>query len=555
MKRLVLRFAALSYVEKILFAAILFVAFVGCLLVIERISNSFSVRIPITGGVVREGVVGFPTNINPVFASSNAEHDLVALVYSGLMRVDKHGELALGLAESYSVSEDGKEYTVTLRDDIFFHDGTPITASDVVFTIEMIQNPATGSVLFNAFNGVTVTEKDFETVVFTLDDPYVGFLAALTVGIIPKHVWRDVPLGSLAFIELSSFPVGSGPFKISGVERSESLGVPIRYSLVAFERYAGRRAYIDRFEFHFYPNETELVSALQRREIQSAPFVSPSSLDYLDDKKNVRSALMLRTFGLYFNQDQAPILADREVRRVINRAIDRDALVKDIFSSYAIPVTLPLPSLSKTNAEPADSEELREILQAAGWEETMDGVREKDDVRLEFTIRTADSNDLVKTAEFIQATLRPLGFDVEIETFDIVSLNQSVIRQRDYEALLFGQAYGRFIDFYPFWHSSNRNDPGLNIARYVSSRMDKTVTALRRETDPDERALLTEAFVEELEREVPAVFLYVPRFIYVTDRNTHNVHIPSVERSSDRFANVEDWFIYTDTVWTLFVRR
>jgi peptide/nickel transport system substrate-binding protein len=556
MRGLILRLTAASLIEKVLFAAILFLTLVGFLLVIERASNAFAVRIPIEGGILQEGVVGFPTNVNPIFASSNADHDLVALVYSGLMRVGGAGELALGLAQSYSISEDRKEYTFTLRDDIFFHDGTPITARDVVFTIETIQNPAMGSVLFNSFNGVTVAEQDFRTVVFTLDEPYVGFLATLTVGIVPKHIWQNVQLGSLAFIELSSFPIGSGPFRVVGVERSESLGVPVRYSLVAFERYGGGRAHIDAIEFHFYPSEEDLISALWRREVQSAPFVSPTALGGSDREKNIMNAPMLRVFGIYFNQDEAPILANRSIRSVINGAIDRTSLVENIFSRYAVPTTVPFLSLQESNPEQVDKEALLEMLQEAGWEETTEGgVREKDGERLAFTIRTVNSDDLIRTAEFIQRALRPLGFDVKVETFDVNSLNQNVIRQRDYEALLFGQAYGRFIDFYPFWHSSNRNDPGLNIARYVSSGMDKVLVALRREADPRERARLTRAFVEELEREVPAVFLYVPRFTYVTDARTHNIRIPSIERSSDRFANVEDWFVYTDTVWRFFIQQ
>lgn len=555
MRGLMLRLAAASFIEKTLVAAILFLTLVGGLLVIERISHSFAVRIPIEGGILREGIIGFPANINPIFATSNAEHDLAALVHSGLMRINGSGELVLGLAESYMVSEDGREYTFTLRNDVFFHDNVPITASDIVFTIETIQNPATGSMLFNSFNGVTVVEKDLKTVVFTLNEPYVGFLYALTVGIVPKHVWKNIPLGSLDFIELSSFPVGSGPFKVAGVKRSESLGVPIRYSLVAFEKYKGERAYLDGIEFYFYPNEKELISALLRREIQSAPFVSPSTLAHLGAEKNIEMALMLRVFGLYFNQDQAPILADRSVRRVVNKAIDREALVKDTFSRYAVPVTTPLPSSSASNAQPVEEDVLRKMLSDADWKETEEGVRKKDGDRLAFTIRTANSDDLVKTATFIQNTLRPLGFDIKVETFDIHSLNQNVIRQRDYEVLLFGQAYGRFVDFYPFWHSSNRNDPGLNIARYVSSGMDKTVTALRRETNPNERARLMDAFLEELKREVPAVFLYVPYFTYVTDNHIHNIRIPSIERSADRFANVEDWFVYTDTVWRFFVQK
>lgn len=542
-----------SPIEKLLFAAILFFFLIASLLFIERISNSFSVRIPIQGGVLKEGIVGFPSNMSPVTARSNADHDLVALLYSGLLKVDADGSLVPDLAESYSVSEDGRTYTFALKTSAYFHDSTPVTTHDVAFTIESIQNPTLESPLASAFRNVSVEVQSPTTVALTLSEPYAGFLAEMTIGIIPKHVWEGVTTDSLRFLELSSNPVGSGPFKVDRVERSQSLGVPTHYTLVAHSGYV-KRPYLNQVELSFYQNEEELLTALKRGEIESAPSVSPSALHTLNlGDEDILHAPMLRTFGLFFNPSESSPLSERAVRRAVNVAIDRGALAESIFSGYALPTRTPFPSVRtytpESNADPAAT------LDAAGWEvDDATGIRVKDEETLSFTIKTGTSSELHDSAQFLAQTLRPLGFDIDVETFDIATLNQSVIRGRDYEALLFGQAYSRFIDPYPFWHSSGRDDPGLNVARYASSDVDEYLSELRRESDEAEQIRLMRAITTEFEDTVPAVFLYVPDFLYIRNKQIKNIHIPPVERSSDRFSNIEDWFVYTDTVWKIFLK-
>ncbi|MEX0933547.1 MAG: ABC transporter substrate-binding protein [Candidatus Paceibacterota bacterium] len=546
-----------SPLEKFLFSAILFFFLIAFLLGVERISDSFSVRVPIQGGTLNEGVVGFPSRVNPVTATSNADHDLVALTYSGLMRVDENGDVVPDLAEGFSVSDDGKIYTFTLRTDAYFHDDTPLTANDVVFTIESIQNPAMESPLATMFSNVSVTATDPSTVTLELADPYAGFLAEMTVGIIPRHVWEGVSPDSLRFIELSSYPVGSGPFKVSKVSRSESLGVPTHYSLVAHNRYARRRPYLNAIELSFYASEGELVEALRKNKIDAAPSVSPSVLTELSlGPSELTTRSMLRVFGLFFNPSEASVLSNEPVRRAIDMAVDRQMLAESIFSGYAKPTRTPLPLNDETDTLVEDVDAARELLEDEGWEVNNNtGIREKDDELLSFTIKTGESSDLENTALFLEQTLRSIGIEVMVETYDITTLNQTVIRQRDYEALLFGQAYGRFIDLYPFWHSSNRDDPGLNVARYASSDTDELLVALRNETDERLRKEHLDAIIEELHELTPAVFLYAPDFLYIRNERINNIKIPPVERSSDRFSNVEDWFMYSDSVWKIFLKK
>jgi peptide/nickel transport system substrate-binding protein len=553
-KTLVLFISKSSPIEKILFSAILFFFLIALILVVERISDSFSVRVPVQGGTLREGIVGFPSNVNPITARTNADYDLVALTYSGLMRVDEDGNIVPDLALDYSISENSQTYTFTLRSDAYFHDNTPITANDIVFTIESIQNPAMESPLASVFSAVSVTALDPTTVSFELQNPYAGFLSEMTVGIVPQHIWQGVTPDSLRFIELSSYPVGSGPFKVEKITRSESLGVPTHYTLVAYDNYVRKRPYLNVIELSFYGDETELLDALKRNRIDSAPAVSPLSLAGLNLKpQELTTASMLRVFGLFFNPGENSVLSSESVRRAIDMSIDREMLAESIFSGYANPTRTPLPF--DRYVDGAESPALaRELLETGGWEENSEtGIREKDGETLSFTIKTGETSELKNTALFLEQTLRPLGIEITVETYDVVTLNQAVIRQRNYEALLFGQAYGRFIDLYPFWHSSNRDDPGLNIARHTSSDTDDALVALRRGTDENSREEYFQGILEEFSETVPATFLYVPDFIYIKDERINNIKIPSVERISDRFSNIEDWFIYSDSIWKIFL--
>ncbi len=570
-KRAVTFFKDRSTLEQYLFVAIGVVFFIALLLGIERISNHFSVTIPARGGQLSEGVVGFPELISPIFADSNAEHDLVRLIYSGLMRVSETGEIMPDLAESFEISEDDLVYTFNINPEAKFHDGTPVTAEDVVFTVEQVKSPANNSPLAIMWANVTAEAINEHTVTLTLSEPNAGFFEQVTIGILPKHLWETAPIGSLRFIELSSFPVGSGPFQVRKVKRSESIGIPIKYSLTAFNGYVHGRPYLDKIDISFYSNEDELLDALNKGNIKGTSLLSPQSLSSVNDKsKQIVSAPMQRVFGVFFNQTEGSVLTEKAVRRAIEEAIDKERLVKSVFGDYARTAHSPIPAIMLGDAPAEEVEELDDedtedeekkflpgerTLVAADWELNAEtGIREKDDESLSITISTADGREFIAVAEFIKQSLERIGFDITIETHDVAYLNQEIIRPRNYEVLLFGEAFDRMVDLYPFWHSSQRDDPGLNVARYANSDVDRLLRELRTERDPLERIELIDSISESISEDIPAVFLYSPEFLYLNDKQIKNVTVPNIVRSSDRFSNISKWYMYTDTVWKIFLK-
>ena len=252
--------ASLSPSERVLFwlltAAFIFSTFI----VFTQVNKETTSEVPVRGGTVREGVIGAPRFINPLLALSDTDRDLTTLIYAGLTRPTPSGELIPDPAERYSISEDGTEYRFVLRDDARFHDGVPITADDVVFTVTMAQDAVIKSPRRADWDGVRVEKINDREVLFTLDRPYAPFLENTTIGILPRHLWMNVPPQEFAFSTFNTQPVGSGPFKLNDISYNSS-GIPTQYDLRAYKDYTLGRPYINKLLVYFYSNEEDLLRA------------------------------------------------------------------------------------------------------------------------------------------------------------------------------------------------------------------------------------------------------------------------------------------------------
>jgi peptide/nickel transport system substrate-binding protein len=147
---------------------------------------------------------------------------------------------------------------------------------------------------------------------------------------------------------------------------------------------------------------------------------------------------------------------------------------------------------------------------------------------------------------------RNFGAQVSVDVFETGNLNQNIIRPRRYDALFFGEVIGRDMDLYPFWHSSQRNDPGLNIALYVNSTVDSLVENARTTSDSEIRKEKLMEFENEIRKENPAVFIYSPKFIYVTPKKIKGLMLGQLSIPGERFANIHEWYIETNKIWKIF---
>ena len=178
----------------------------------------------------------------------------------------------------------------------------------------------------------------------------------------------------------------------------------------------------------------------------------------------------------------------------------------------------------------------------------------KNIITLSFSISTGDAPELKATAYLLQEQWKKIGADVQVKIFEIGDLNQNIIRARKYDALLFGEIVGRDLDLYPFWHSSERVDPGLNIALYTNIKADKLLENIRKTTDSAEREKYFNSFNKEIASDMPAVFTYSPYFIYLIPAKVHNVTLGVLTTPSERFNEIEKWYIETNNIWKIFTK-
>lgn len=544
--------------EKIIFSLISLVLIISGLKLLYGLNNLFLVEIPTLGGSFTEGIIGRPRFINPVLAISDADKDMTSLVYSGLLKITEDGSFEPDLASSYEIKNSGTLYDFVIKDNAYFHDGKKVTADDVIFTVRKILDPVIKSPKKINWEGVTVEKINDKEVSFTLNKPYAPFLYALTSGILPKHIWGKASSEEFPFSQFNIDPIGSGPYKVEKISRNSG-GIPASITLSSWKKYVLNRPKIKSIIFKFFQNETELIKAYNDKSVSSASGLSPITLNKMRVNGNLVNQVSLpRVFGVFFNQNIAPIFLSKEIREALDQATPKKAIVDEALYGFGKVINGPTPNYIERDAQKAlgDAQSAKSSLLKAGWEENKDGILEKrtknGTIPFSFSISTTDAPGLKKTAEMLREAWRKIGASVSIKVFEAGDLSQNVIRPRKYDALLFGEIIGEESDLYPFWHSSERNDPGLNISLYANITVDKMLEEIQKENDSQNRLSKKETIFSEIKKDMPAVFLFSPDLLYIKPSNVKNITIKNISFPSERFLFINKWFIETDKVWKIF---
>ncbi len=531
-----------------------------------RVWQEHVVSVPARGGEYIEGVVGAPTYINPLYAGANeVDLDLTRLVYSGLMRMTPEGTVVPDLAETVEVSEDGKTVTAQLRGGLRFHDGIALTADDVLFTFEAIKNPSYKSPYAPTFRGVTVAAADERTVTFTLTEPYAPFLTALTVGILPAHLWRDIPPQTAHLAEFNHKPVGSGPYRFKAFARDKD-GAIRSYTLERFAE-ATSPPFVGRLAFRFYPDFESAAEAFRLRQIDGLGFPPATLRERLRGRLDAREyQLALPQYtALFFNQKRAEPLKDAKVREALTLGIDRELLIREVLAGAGElvdgPVFAGFAGVTSTPPRPAlDPARAAALLDEAGWTlpegETQRAKLAKDSrgrvtatTSLSVTLVTVQAEETSLAAARVAEAWRALGVGVTVEEVPAARLQREVLRPHAYDVLLYGQILGKDPDPFPFWHSSQAAEGGLNLALYANRNADALLEEARTEQDPELRGALYTQFATLLSKEYAAVFLYRPLYPYFVTAAVKGIHADEVAVPADRFAGVSDWYIKTRKGW------
>jgi peptide/nickel transport system substrate-binding protein len=241
--------------------------------------------------------------------------------------------------------------------------------------------------------------------------------------------------------------------------------------------------------------------------------------------------------------------------------------VSEVLGGYGTDIDGPIPpGLLKSNRKESKNKNItdserkdlaKKMLENNGWvfdEEIKiwEKKTKKSESQLRFSLSTSNTPELKEVAEIIADEWRDIGVIVDLKIFEAGDLNQNVIRPRKYDALLFGEIVSRELDLFAFWHSSQRNDPGLNIALYANITADRLLEDARAATDRNVMIEKYREFEDEIDFDVPAVFVYSPDFIYITPKDIKAFELGAVATPAERFLNIHEWYIETDKVWNFF---
>jgi peptide/nickel transport system substrate-binding protein len=516
----------------------------GVLFQIHSLSAFYTSEVPAAGGTYSEGVVGSADNFNPLFAASEPELTVSHLVFSSLFKYDINGNLTGDLADSWSVDSTGRIYTVHLRPNIQWSDGTPITANDVVYTIDTIQDPATDSPLADNWEHVQVTAVNPQTVTFTLPTTFPPFIYSLTLGIIPQHILASIPDYELRTAAFDTDPsVGSGPFAF---QDSQAFSNDTEIRLIKNANYYGGAPLLNGFDVYAYNDYSTMVSAFSSGDISAASDLVPQDAIQLEKKTGVQvteSPLMNETFA-FFNMD-SPVLQDSRVREALADATNKTAIVNELGGFYKVMNTPLLPGqLGYDSALDVDNYNVataNTLLDQAGWIRNKNGIREKDGQPL--TINLAASSDDVypQVASALEQQWQALGIVVQTNLTDPSDMQQNVILPRSYDVLIYQLALGADPDVYAYWDSSQIGQDGLNLSNYDSQYVDYELETARTRTDPNLRAAKYEAFTQQWLSDVPAIALYQPTYGYAMRKGSSGFEPHTLIDQTDRFVNVTMW--------------
>ena len=554
-----LRSAFFSLGQKTVFFFVIMTVIITALYVLR---GMYMVEVPRTGGTYTEALIGTPRYINPVLARSQTDKDISRLIYAPLLSDALEDDYVLG--ESLEVSEDDTEFVVRLKEDMVFHDGEPITSRDVAETIRRIQDPVVASPLRPQWLGVEVETPDERTVIFELETSFPQFEEILDIGILPAHIWSDITAEEFPFTTNNIQPIGSGPFSVQEVVRDENERI-IRYDLSAF-RDSIFDPFIDEVRLTIVQNSQELIDEFTSERIDGAAAISVDSIDEeLLDNYTIRSYTLPRVFTLFYNRDAGTALSSLSLRRALDSIIDKKTLVQEVLGGYGQALDGPLPSTSpyavldeSTSTAEERVSQARSILTDGNW-----SYSESDDVwtqtiggkeqRSALTLVTSETDELVRIANRIRSSAALAGIDITVSFLPSDELIQNVVRPRSYEMLLFGYVTDIPANIYPFWHSTGRTDPGLNIAEYGNIVVDRELNALRDETDPETIAASYKNIVEQIAEDIPGTFLFSQDLLYVQRDNVRHLNSTNVlEYPEDRFNTIGTWYMKTERILPVF---
>jgi peptide/nickel transport system substrate-binding protein len=513
---------------------------------------------PVAGGSYTEAVVGAPVRFNPLLDQYNpVDYDVDRLVYCNMVRFDTRGLPHGDLAETWGISQDGKVYNFSIRPNALWQDGQAVTADDVIFTVEMLRNDAVPvpEDVRAFWKQIDVEALDEKTLQFRLPEPYAPFLDYLNFGILPKHILGSLAAADLVNAPFNLQPVGCGPFRFDGlsVQDGKITGV----SLSAFKDYFGNKPFLEKLEFHYYPDSKSAMAAYDQGDVmgisQITPDLLPQSLQ--NPGLNVFTGRLPRLYMVYLNLDNSdlPFFKDLTIRRALYMGINRQWMIDRLLGGQGIIANGPIFPESWAYYEGVqkvdyDPEQAVEIIRRAGYTFPAEGgkARTKDGVALAFEMTFPDQPPFSEIAAQLQQDWGKLGVEVTLNPVSYDSLLKDYLEPRTYQVALVNLDFARSPDPdpYPFWHQAQITS-GQNYAQWDDRQVSEYLEQARVLVEFDQRMIRYRNFQVRFASELPALPLFYPVYSYGISRKVSGVSMGPLYDPSDRFASILSWYLKT----------
>jgi peptide/nickel transport system substrate-binding protein len=513
---------------------------------------------PATGGVYTEALIGAMGRLNPLLDWGNpADRDINRLIFSGLMRFDSHGLPQPDLAESWGTTPDGTIYNFSLRQNAVWHDGTPLTSDDVIFTIDLIKN---GAALFppdvkDLWNEIEVKRLNENTLQFILPEPFAPFLDYLTFGILPKHILESVPPDQLASADFNIQPVGTGPYKFDHLllDGGQITGVVLTLN----ENYYLPKPFIPQVVFRYYPNSAAAFDAYKQGEVLGISQVTPDILPQVlaDQTLSVYTSRLpqLSIILLNLNNSSVPYLQNEKVRRALLLGLNRSLIISTVLQGQGIVADSPILPGSWAYYDGVerieyDPDAASILLKGEGYVIPAGGgdVRAKEGQFLNFTLTYPDDALHTQIAQIIQQQWALIGVRVELQPLPYDQLVSSALAPRTYQAALVDLTTARTPDPDPylFWHQAEATG-GQNYSQWDNRTASEYLENARTQTDFTIRARFYRNFQVIFAKELPSLPLYYPVYTYAVDAQVQGVQVAPLYDTSDRLAFINEWYLVT----------
>ena len=547
------RFSRLFAVRRfvIVWTLLVFMLGAGAMWQVRGMDVYYLTTSPVSGGVYREGIVGAFTNANPLFATSSVDASVSRLLFSGLFKVSPNGDVVNDLATDLQIDDQAKVYTVSLRNDVTWHDGEPFDADDVLFTYNAIKNPAVRSPLRSSWRGVEVTKVDQYTIQFELPNALSSFRLALVNGIVPEHILSEEDpedLRSASFNTIEA--IGTGPFTLRTLE-VDGIDADTRQERIALARndtFHDVVPGLDSVVIRAYRTEDAMLKDFEERIIQSMVGLTSVSETLLEMEDVTLINAPLASSVMVFMNNSVAALSDAKVRQALSYATD----VEDIQSSLgfrAVPSNSPFlrsqfaydPDIVQVGF---DVEKANQLLDEAGWVRGEDGMRTKDGQPLRLRLVSQSLSEYAVIAQRIQEDWDVVGVRVEAILQPEEDIQAGAIARHDYDVLLYGISIGYDPDVFAYWHSSQAdpNSPTrLNLSEYKNDIADEALEAGRTRVDEELRKVKYTPFLAVWRDEAPAVALYQPRFLMVVRGTFEGFENGQLSSATDRYWSISDW--------------